>query len=680
MQWWTYQQLRASNAATRLAVVEKLAQSDSSDSVGPLLFAVKDEDTGVRCAAARALGRFQDRRSMEPLIQMLRDVVPVVRAAAAETLGKLGDPTAVNWLLAVLRDNDPQVRTIASRSLEKLGWRPDTDSLRVLQILATGNRHQIASLGAEAIEPLLEMLETGPPNKQLEAVKTLAEINEPRVVHAVLRALKKSSPAVRIAALEALERFADPSTYAEVERLLRDSNANVRGAAAETAGRCGGARAVPSLLRVLKDSSWEVRQAAAKALGLLGGAAAVEGLCGLVRDRDRDVRESAIVALGQICDARAIYPLVVSLIDPESSVRNAAANALQNVDRHWQRAEGVRQALPEIKGALNHRDYWIRNSAAKLLEQLRVDPNAVEPVPAAALPPPPARDLPAAVLPVPDDLPAGPDRDLRPAAPAPLNDGNVNDPRQHQILFVDDEDVFLETIRDLFVILSNNTWRIHCAASADRALEILKLNKIELAIVDIVMPVLDGTQFLRILQRRYPDLKKAVLTGNATGETRSTCLANGADLFIEKPRSAEGLKSIFIMLDELITWTPREGFQGLLRRVGLQDVIQMECLGRNSSILEISDQQLRGRIYIENGSIIHAAVGPEAGERALQQLLALAGGAFELLPFEPPPQRTIEGQWESLLMEAARVRDENAAQPVAANNGAAESAAQHPTR
>ncbi|MFZ0828726.1 MAG: HEAT repeat domain-containing protein [Verrucomicrobiia bacterium] len=661
MQWWTYQQLRASSAKTRLAVVEKLVQSDSTDSVGPLLFAIKDEDTGVRCAAARALGRFQDRRATEPLMLMLRDVVPQARVAAVETLGRLGDTQAVDSLVALLRDNDPQVRISASRSLEKLGWRPDTDSQRVLQILAMGNRREIAALGDEAIGPLLEMLENGTPNKQLDAVKTLGEINEPRVVHAVLKALHKASPAVRIAALEALEHFADPSTYAAVERLLRDSNANVRGAAVEAAGRCGGVRAVPSLLRVLKDSSWEVRQAAAKALGLVGDASVVEGLCGLVGDQDRDVRESAVVALGQICDARAIYPLVLSLLDPESVVRNAATQALEKVDRHWKQSAGVRQALPEVKAALSDRDYWIRHSAAKLLEQLKVDPNTVDSLPPAASPPPPACEAPATVIPIPANLLTESGRDLR---PAPLHDRDVNEPTQHQILFVDDEDVFLETIRDLFVMLSNNTWRIHCAASADRALEILKTTRIELAIVDVVMPVLDGTQFLRILQRRYPDLKKAVLTGNATEETRSTCLANGADLFIEKPRSAEGLKSIFVMLDELITWTPHEGFQGLLRRVGLQDVIQMECLGRNSSILEVSDQQMRGRIYIENGSLIHAAVGPETGECALQQLLTLAGGSFELLPFERPPQRTIEGQWETLLMEAARLRDEVASQKV----------------
>ncbi len=234
--------------------------------------------------------------------------------------------------------------------------------------------------------------------------------------------------------------------------------------------------------------------------------------------------------------------------------------------------------------------------------------------------------------------------------------------KQHQILFVDDEANFLETLRALFTAWSKNTWQIECAASADQALEILKTRPFELIVVDVNLPVLDGEQFLRILARRYPDLKKAALTGYATEEKRSACLASGAELFIEKPRSAEGLKSIFVMLDELVTWKQQAGFQGMLRRVGLQDVIQMECLGRNSSILEVQDRQLTGRIYIEDGRIIHAVAGEATGEPAFQKLLSLAGGAFQLQPFEAPPARTIEGQWEFLLMEAARVRDENSLQ------------------
>ena len=249
--------------------------------------------------------------------------------------------------------------------------------------------------------------------------------------------------------------------------------------------------------------------------------------------------------------------------------------------------------------------------------------------------------------------------------------------KQHHILFVDDESSFLEAIRGLFTTWSKGGWQVECATSADQALEILKTRRFDLIVVDVNMPVLDGIQFLRILNRRYPDLKKAALTGYANEERRSACLANGAELFIEKPRSAEGLKSIFTMLEELVTWKQQAGFHGMLRQVGLQDVIQMECLGRNSSILEIQDRKLTGKIFIEDGRIVHAVAGGLTGEAAFQKLLSLPGGSFQLQHFETPDQRTIEGQWEFLLMEAARVRDESpeeapAVEPVAEADSAAE--------
>jgi CheY-like chemotaxis protein len=251
--------------------------------------------------------------------------------------------------------------------------------------------------------------------------------------------------------------------------------------------------------------------------------------------------------------------------------------------------------------------------------------------------------------------------------------GTVTTPaKQQHILFVDDEANFLDTVRALFTAWSKNSWQIECAASADQALEILKTHSFDLVVVDVNIPVLDGEQLLRILARRYPDLKKAVITGYASEQRRSTCLANGAELYIEKPRSAEGLKSVFAMLDELVSWKQQAGFQGMLRRVGLQDVIQMECLSRNSSILEISDRKLTGQVYIEDGRIIHAVVGEVKGEAAFQKLLALPGGSFELQHFKAPGERTIEGQWEFLLMEAARVRDESASEAAPAAEPVAE--------
>jgi CheY-like chemotaxis protein len=257
--------------------------------------------------------------------------------------------------------------------------------------------------------------------------------------------------------------------------------------------------------------------------------------------------------------------------------------------------------------------------------------------------------------------PAGPDAGVG-AVPKP---GNQPEPgntpaKKHQVLFVDDDIAFLEAITELYAILGDKTWEIHRASTADQALAALQQNAIDLVVLDIGMPVLDGVQLLNLIHRRYPDVKKAILTGSASAGDRAVCLANGAELFIQKPLSTDGMKAVFTTLDELITWAQRKGFSGMLRQVGLQDVIQIECLGRNSSILEVRNQRMQGQIYIEAGTIVHAVVGTLVGEKAFYRLLSLTGGEFHLQPFKQPPERTVHGQWEFLLMEAARIHDEEA--------------------
>jgi hypothetical protein len=120
------------------------------------------------------------------------------------------------------------------------------------------------------------------------------------------------------------------------------------------------------------------------------------------------------------------------------------------------------------------------------------------------------------------------------------------------------------------------------------------------------------------------------------------------------------MKAVFTTLNELITWAQSRGFSGMLRQVGLSDVIQMECLARHSSILEVRNERLYGQIYIETGAIVHAAAGTLTGEKAFYRLLSLTGGEFRFQPFQGPAERTVHGQWEFLLIEAARIHDEEA--------------------
>ena len=227
------------------------------------------------------------------------------------------------------------------------------------------------------------------------------------------------------------------------------------------------------------------------------------------------------------------------------------------------------------------------------------------------------------------------------------------------ILFVDDDVGFLEVVRNLMLELSEGTWEVLVAPDAAHGLGLIHEQKIDLLVIDVRMPVMDGLQFLALLHRNYPSLLKVALTGNATESYRAACLSNGAELFLEKPASREGWQSLYSTLKQLVRLQPAEGFHGMLRRVGLQDVLQMECLARSSSVLEISTSHARGSVFVQDGQVVHAQVGNLAGEEAFNHLMALAGGNFNLKPFSEPPARTIKSSWEFLLMEAARLLDES---------------------
>ena len=207
------------------------------------------------------------------------------------------------------------------------------------------------------------------------------------------------------------------------------------------------------------------------------------------------------------------------------------------------------------------------------------------------------------------------------AADATAGQPETGDTRKHRVLFVDDSMAFLEMFGELCATLSKGMWEIQTATTADRALAILQEGPMDLVVLDIGIPMVDGIQLLGIIRKRYPGIKIAVMTGNASESRRAKSLAGGAELFIEKPVSADGINVVFNMLNDLAVWTHREGFSGTVRQVGLQDVIQMECIGRHSSILEIHNPHVHGQIYIENGAVIHAAVGTLLGERAFHKLL-----------------------------------------------------------
>jgi hypothetical protein len=95
----------------------------------------------------------------------------------------------------------------------------------------------------------------------------------------------------------------------------------------------------------------------------------------------------------------------------------------------------------------------------------------------------------------------------------------------------------------------------------------------------------------------------------------------------------------------------------------LADILQMCCVSGLDGDLQLMHNGFYGHIYLREGQIVHAQAGLQKGEQALHFLLSFRQGSFEFRKDETSPDVTIHGRWEYLLLEAARLRDEEA--PVA---------------
>ncbi len=100
------------------------------------------------------------------------------------------------------------------------------------------------------------------------------------------------------------------------------------------------------------------------------------------------------------------------------------------------------------------------------------------------------------------------------------------------ILVVDDE----KTIRDgCNRVLSTRGYTVTGAENGQVALDILQKQPVDVILLDLKMPVMDGETLLEILKERYADIPVIIITGHGTVDTAVNCMKKGAYDFITKP-------------------------------------------------------------------------------------------------------------------------------------------------
>ncbi|MCK9328961.1 MAG: response regulator [Candidatus Cloacimonetes bacterium] len=115
----------------------------------------------------------------------------------------------------------------------------------------------------------------------------------------------------------------------------------------------------------------------------------------------------------------------------------------------------------------------------------------------------------------------------------------INYSSPQSILLVDDEEIVLDVAKDLLEELGNT---VYPADNGIDALKILKSNNsINFAIIDRMMPKMDGLTLFRKIKSFKPDVKVIIASGYVQKSEAESIIAEGAYDFISKPYHLEDL-------------------------------------------------------------------------------------------------------------------------------------------
>lgn len=214
------------------------------------------------------------------------------------------------------------------------------------------------------------------------------------------------------------------------------------------------------------------------------------------------------------------------------------------------------------------------------------------------------------------------------------------------ILLVDDD---LRLLRALSIEIHRLGYQCYTAASADRALDILRSEPIDVLLTDLRMPGADGIELLRASRSVTPDVRMLLMSAYATARDYKTARRLGALDVLMKPFTPIELADALRRAESFDS-----GFRGELHGFTLIDVLQMLHYARRTLLLRVGNH---ADIHLIDGEIIHAQDRTSAGADALKRLLSMESGAIST---KPPVEceRTITMPFQNLLLHTLAEIDE----------------------
>ncbi len=222
-----------------------------------------------------------------------------------------------------------------------------------------------------------------------------------------------------------------------------------------------------------------------------------------------------------------------------------------------------------------------------------------------------------------------------------------------KVLIVDD-DLKVQKILRSRLQKYKDKFEIVLANNGAEAIQAVQQNSISLVITDIVMPEVDGLEFLAHIKKSHPQIPCFVMTAHGTPEIEEKLSNTGVRIF-SKPFLIDDLANAVI--EALAQDAP----DGTLKGISVASFLQLIQMEEKTCFLEIIPTVgQKGFFYFIDGELYDALYGSLKGEEAAFELLALDKASIRLknLPDEKVVKR-INISLMNLIVESLRRKDES---------------------
>jgi DNA-binding response OmpR family regulator len=201
--------------------------------------------------------------------------------------------------------------------------------------------------------------------------------------------------------------------------------------------------------------------------------------------------------------------------------------------------------------------------------------------------------------------------------------------------------------------------QVDLARNLEGAQRLVMSDRPDLFVLDVdAVPDL-GQDFLYDLRTSHPNARAIILTGVHLAAHRERAAGLGAIHFLEKPFPHGDFVDLVQALLSPSGEPDSEKFQGTLSDLHLADIIQLKCMSGSSAALQFTGPQgEKARVYFESGQVRHATAPGKEGIAAFNEIVNWKGGQISEVAGAPQSPRTIDLDWQILLMEAVRKIDE----------------------